>query len=425
MFLKRFPENQLIKKIKISGPFISVYVPEAGLQKFLDKYNKLLTQYKILSIGEGLMHDFAHYTHNKHLSFLIKDKTKAKHEHFHFILPETVNEVNLAQFLDAFDDHDLTQEQNKRLVEEFKEHAHSVTLGTLLEQIKSYQYLIFALFYRDNYLAVMMPLFTGMLSDLEPYMSKVQDEKLIDMSSIAPDVRIKIGDLEVCARDADNNLIAFSKHIGFLSSFAEIIKNLNKNKREEDIPETIIKLNELFKSVSITPFPDFLSLSPVLFNELKTHVPFIDRDLNNLYIMLQQQLAICLKTEGLIFNPKIIFHPIEDINSNQAIHFLNTQGQVGQKIIGTIMCLQEGKNSLDPYWMNSGKNLQTIVDAVLSLKKSGGDLNEAVQNRDSELYQALNKPRFLPLTTLGSFGMNQSKSTMKVEEEISKSLNYK
>ncbi|PWY55064.1 hypothetical protein DGG96_12820 [Legionella qingyii] len=424
MFLKRFPENQLIKKIKISGPFISVYVPEAGLQKFLDKYNKLLTQYKVLSIGEGLMHDFAHYTHNKHLSFLIKDKAKEKHEHFHFILPETVNEVNLALFLDAFDDHDLSQEQKKQLVEEFKEYSHSVTLETLLEQIKSYNYLIFALFYRDHYLSDMMPLFTGMLNSLEPYMSKDQDEKLIDSSSISPDVRIKIGDDEVCARDADNNLIAFVRHIGILSSFAEIINNLNKNKNAGDISEIIIKVNELFKSVSMTPFPDFLSLSPPLFNELKTHFPFIDRDLNNLYTMLKQQLAICLKTEGLIFNPKIFFHPIEDVYCNQAIHFLNKQGLVGQKIIDTIMCLQEGKNSLNPYWMNSGTNLQGIVDAVLSLKKSGADLNEAVQNQDSELNQALNKPRFLPLTTLGSFGIHQSKSTMKVDEGISKPLNY-
>lgn len=34
MFIIRFPKNPFIKKIKISGPFISVYVSEAELENF-------------------------------------------------------------------------------------------------------------------------------------------------------------------------------------------------------------------------------------------------------------------------------------------------------------------------------------------------------------------------------------------------------
>ncbi|KTD73087.1 hypothetical protein [Legionella tucsonensis] len=415
MFLKRFPENPLIKKIKISGPFISVYVPEAELNNFQKKYEKLLNQYSVLSIGEGLMHDFAHYTHNKHLSFLFaKKSSQEKSGHFHFILPATVTEINLTTFLNFFEDQDLNKEQKQQVLKEFKEHSNTLTLETLLEQIKSYKYIVSALLQKDLYLSIMMPLLTECVSNLEAYSSTD------DPVNISPSSMIKIGDHQVSARDAYNNFTAFLTHIGFLSSFEEIIEQLKKGEKETT-PQTIKELNELFNSASTTPFPNF-NTSPYLFNELVAHFPFFDGNFNNLYGMLKQQLANLLKTEGLIFAPQKINLPPEDISYNQAIFFLSKQGNIGLKIMYTMARLQEGKRSSNPYWINSGTKLQGIVDAVLNLKDKENNLKEVVQNSESELYLALNKQRLLPLTFLGSFAVNKSKSMMKVEEEISNSL---
>lgn len=418
MFLKRFPENSLIKKIKISGPFISVYVPESELENFQKKYKKLLSQYSVLSIGEGIMHDFAHFTHGKSLSFLFrKESNKEKNKHFHFILPATVTEANLTTFLNFFEDKDLSKGQKQQLLKEFKEHSNTVTLETLSEQIKSYKYIISAWLNDDQYLSKMMPLFTEMVNNTGPYLSSNPDEPV----EISPSIMIKVGEHQVSARDANHNLTAFLSHFRFLSSFEEIIDQSNKGGKEAAPSETIKILNKLFHSASTTPFPNF-STSPYLFNELAAHFPFIDGNLNNLYEMLKQQFASLLETEELIFVPQITNLPPEDISYNEAILFLSKQGNMGLKIMETMARLQEGKRSSNPYWMNSGRKLQGIVDAVLNIKKREDVLGEIVQNPESELCLALNKPRLLPLTFLGSFSVNKSKTMMKVEAEISRSL---
>ncbi|KTD07915.1 hypothetical protein [Legionella jamestowniensis] len=415
MFLKKFPENSLIKKIKISGPFISVYVPQTELKNFKNKYGKLLGQYSILSIGQGLMHDFAHYTHNKHLSFLTaKKSSQTENKHFHFILPATVTESNLITFLNFFDDEDLSKEQKRQLVKEFKDHSDTVTLEILLEQIKAYNYIISALLHEDHYLPKLMPLFTEFVNNLMPFLNGNPDEPV----DISPSINIKVGNQQISARDAYNNFTALLTHIGFLSSFQEIIEQLKKGGKEAAIPEIKEKLNELFKSASTTPFPNF-SASPYLFNELVAHFPFLDGSFNDLYGMLHQEFTSLLETDELVFTPPIINRFPEDISYSQAILFLSKQGNVGLKIMDTMARLQEGKKSTNPYWMNSATKLQGIIDAVLKIKNNGDDLKVLMQNPESEIYLALNKQRLLPLTFLGSFAINKSKSIMKVEDEIS------
>ncbi|MCW8409662.1 hypothetical protein OQJ13_11835 [Legionella sp. PATHC035] len=421
MFVKQFPENSLIKKIKISGPFISVYVPKDQLENFQKKYEKLLSKSRVLSIGEGLMHDFAHYTHNKHISSLFggKSKKEEEKEHFHFILPATVTSANLTAFLNFFKDEDLSKEQKQQLLKEFNDHSATVTLETLSEQINSYNYLISAWLHEDPYLTQMMPLFTEMARNLGPYLNGNADEPI----DISPSIRIKVGDHQVSAREASNNLTALLTHLGFLSSFEKIIDQLKKDGKKSVTPETIKELNRLFNSASTTPFPNF-STSPYLFNELVAHFPFIDANLNNLYGMLKQQLERFLETEEIIFAPQITQLPPEEVSYNDAILFLSKQGNIGLKIMETMARLHEGKTSLNPYWMNSGTKLQGIVDAVLKLKKGEDVLGEVVQKPDSELYLALNKPRLLPLTFFGGFAVNKSQTMVKVEAEISNSLTY-
>lgn len=137
--------------------------------------------------------------------------------------------------------------------------------------------------------------------------------------------------------------------------------------------------------------------------------------------MLKQQLESTLETDQLVFNPQVINLPSEDIAYTQAIFFLSKQGNIGLQIMDTMARLQEGKKSLNPYWINSGSKLQGIVNAVLSLEKTGDDLKQMALDPHSELYLALNKQRLLPLTFLGSFAVNKSKTLIKVEDEITHS----
>ncbi|MCW8418172.1 hypothetical protein OQJ18_06940 [Fluoribacter dumoffii] len=416
MFLKKFPENLLIKKIKISGPFISVYVPEDELENFQQKYQGLIKRYSVLSIGEGMMHDYAHYTHNKNLSFFTGKKSDEKNEHFHFILPAIANEANLNTFLSFFEDKDLSHEQKQALLKEFREYSTTPSLKTSLEQINSYKYTLYALLYKDPYLTKIMPLFSEFVRKLEPYLGDNPDEPV----NIDPSIKLKVGGHQVSARDADLNLSLFINHIEILSSLSDIIEKLEKQGKEAVSSDTINELNQLFESASKKPLPNF-SAAPYLFNEMVAHFPFLDGNLNNLYLMLKQQLESTLETDQLVFNPQVINLPSEDIAYTQAIFFLSKQGNIGLQIMDTMARLQEGKKSLNPYWINSGSKLQGIVNAVLSLEKTGDDLKQMALDPHSELYLALNKQRLLPLTFLGSFAVNKSKTLIKVEDEITHS----
>ncbi|CEG55897.1 hypothetical protein [Legionella fallonii] len=92
-------------------------------------------------------------------------------------------------------------------------------------------------------------------------------------------------------------------------------------------------------------------------------------------------------------------------------------GALGAKILQQIERLQLHQDSCNPYWINSKKKSDAIINALNQLDfEDENTLRAAVTNPESELYHALNLQRLSLLTFLGAFGWNQAKSLQCVQE---------
>ena len=86
-------------------------------------------------------------------------------------------------------------------------------------------------------------------------------------------------------------------------------------------------------------------------------------------------------------------------------------------MINMMSRLKEGQNNYwNPYWMNSGTKLKNIIAEFEALPPTEM-LDEVLNNKESNLYKAVNQPRLSVLTFLGAFGINHSKSAQMVEED--------
>jgi|GEM_PF-5322425 len=404
MFLKKFPENTLIKKIKISGSFISVYIPEDQLNDFKNSYPVL--GYNVLWVGEGVMHDFAHNSRNKHMSFLEKNPDKVKHGHFHFQLPTIVDPANLETFLNFFDTIDLSKEQKDQFIQEYVFHTSTPSIEQLSELIKPYYYIFNAVLYSDPYLNGTMPLLNDFMKSVDAYLT-LKDHQLHNLPST-----ISIGNQKINSEEANEIFTTLMKHVNILMEFELILKKPNIN-----TAEVIHELNKLFLQASTDPFPCFNKL-PYLYNELVANLLFIDDGFNVLYTTLCQQLNTLLNTTELQFTPQILNEDPKTTSYKKAIFLLNKHGSAGQTIMNSMARLKEGENNYwNPYWINSSAKLQSIVNAVLKIEQ-GANIDVIMQDKDSELYSALNTPRLLPVTFLGKFGINKTKSLMQTEDTI-------
>lgn len=107
----------------------------------------------------------------------------------------------------------------------------------------------------------------------------------------------------------------------------------------------------------------------------------------------------------------------------EAVNRLKEYGKAGKIITDSMLRLQKGQDQFwNPYWMNSDVKLNALVKAVLLLNETD-DINELIQDENSELCKALNMQRLAPLTFLGRFGFNHTKSLMHVNEKLNEKLN--
>lgn len=83
------------------------------------------------------------------------------------------------------------------------------------------------------------------------------------------------------------------------------------------------------------------------------------------------------------------------------------------------MCrLKDGENNFwNPYWINSGTKLKTIIKAVNTMNETS-NLSSLIKNQNSDIYRALNMQRIAPLTFLGRFGINHAKTAIGVEDKL-------
>lgn len=109
----------------------------------------------------------------------------------------------------------------------------------------------------------------------------------------------------------------------------------------------------------------------------------------------------------------------------RALHLLTLQGDMGDKIISTILRLKKGdENRWNPYWMNSGEKLKRILIAIEGLQGTATTLPDALNDKTSELYKAINMARITPLTLFNkqSVIINQTRSLTTVLEAVSNAL---
>ncbi|RAP37840.1 hypothetical protein B1207_02285 [Legionella quinlivanii] len=402
MFLKRFPENPLIQKIKINGRFISVYVPLDKLEAFKERYNRLGHGYGTLAIGEGVMHDYAHNSRNKHLDWLIK---KSQHEHFHFILPALATPSNLEMFLNHFD-ADLTQLQRHEIVSGYESYISKMSMERVLECSKIYEYISAAINQQDFYVKQLMPLFNELCIRIDTYCQAVNEQEKIPST-------IQLGNRTINAKKAFDTVSNFFGHIGIIIQLANKLRELQEE--NETCVAIIEEFNQLFEKASSMPLPDMLKLSPELSRELADNFPFIDAKISEFYLHIKEQLSERLNTSELVFTPK----EAELSNYDKAIAILNNQGKIGNTIINLITRLAENQNSWNPYWRNSNAKMELIINAVLNAEK-GADFASILNDKQSELYTALNMQRLLPVTILGNLGFYHAKSAIRAENELAK-----
>ncbi|MBA3537366.1 MAG: hypothetical protein H0T84_12290 [Tatlockia sp.] len=144
----------------------------------------------------------------------------------------------------------------------------------------------------------------------------------------------------------------------------------------------------------------------------------ISRMLSNLP---QSELNRLFPSPAFSSSNKMVKHlenaQVELSDFEKAVEKLTLYGTSGQKIIEAMRRLKEGEeNYLNPYWINSSTKLKAIIAAVNKIHLNSS-LNDLIQNKESELYKALNSPRLLPITFLGQFGFNHAKSLMNVEDQ--------
>ncbi|MCL9685173.1 hypothetical protein [Legionella maioricensis] len=111
---------------------------------------------------------------------------------------------------------------------------------------------------------------------------------------------------------------------------------------------------------------------------------------------------------------------VHDKETNQAyyrtIERLEDYGEIGNRMIDMMSRLKEGQeNYWNPYWMNSGTKLKNIIAEFEALPPTVL-LDEVLNDKESNLYKAVNQPRISALTFLGAFGINRTKSVQMVEE---------
>ncbi|MGQ3889750.1 hypothetical protein ACQUW5_12060 [Legionella sp. CNM-1927-20] len=104
-------------------------------------------------------------------------------------------------------------------------------------------------------------------------------------------------------------------------------------------------------------------------------------------------------------------------NYEEMLAWLDKQGTIGKGLSQVLIRLHNGvQHRWNPYWRSSSEKLNKILDALNNLSSNVSLANE-LDNKDSELYQAINMPRIMARFSLfdGACGIKHSKSLQKIE----------
>ncbi|STX50322.1 Uncharacterised protein [Legionella busanensis] len=107
----------------------------------------------------------------------------------------------------------------------------------------------------------------------------------------------------------------------------------------------------------------------------------------------------------------------EKANYEEMLAWLNNQGAVGEGLSQVLTRLHKGtQHRWNPYWQNASDKLNKILDALNNLSPYDSLANE-LDDKNSELYQAINMPRIKNHFSLFRHvcGVKPSKSLQKIE----------
>ncbi|WP_131783582.1 hypothetical protein [Legionella gresilensis] len=107
----------------------------------------------------------------------------------------------------------------------------------------------------------------------------------------------------------------------------------------------------------------------------------------------------------------------EKANYEEMLAWLNSQGTIGERLGQVLARLHNGaRHRWNPYWKNSSDKLEKILDALNNLSPAES-LADELDNKNTELYQAINIPRLRSRFSLfnGACGVKPSKSLQKIE----------
>lgn len=88
------------------------------------------------------------------------------------------------------------------------------------------------------------------------------------------------------------------------------------------------------------------------------------------------------------------------------------------QLIQSLDRLKQGQDNFwNPYWIGSREKLSKIIVALQPINTIE-NLIKSISDKQSQLYEALNTQRLLPITFLGHFGHNQAKTLINTQEQL-------
>lgn len=120
-----------------------------------------------------------------------------------------------------------------------------------------------------------------------------------------------------------------------------------------------------------------------------------------------------------VSQPPVPTKRVETIASllQPALTKLKNAGTAGNTLIQVINRLKDGSdNKWNPYWVNSGVKLQAILSAIMKMPDEV-ILETQLEDKNSELYKAINWQRITSTKFLSFFGLtDKTKSLLEIEE---------
>lgn len=120
-----------------------------------------------------------------------------------------------------------------------------------------------------------------------------------------------------------------------------------------------------------------------------------------------------------VSQPPVPTKRVETIASllQPALTKLKNAGTAGNTLIQVIIRLKDGSdNKWNPYWVNSGVKLQAILSAIMKMPYEVS-LETQLEDKNSELYKAINWQRITSTKFLSFFGLtDKTKSLLEIEE---------